>query len=66
MIYIYNIGLFLVGATIQEPTDIRFIYENAEGFAVFPTFYVTYGVQGFLKVSFSQDFPINLSDPTRV
>lgn len=46
------IGLFiLVGATIQQPSDMRYLYENFDGFSILPTFYVLYGPMGSMETS---------------
>ncbi|XP_034940078.1 peroxisomal multifunctional enzyme type 2 [Chelonus insularis] len=38
-----------VGATIKDPYDFPYIYENHDNFAVVPTFYVIYGPLGCLS-----------------
>lgn len=63
-IILYALG---VGATVQEPSDIRYLYENADGFAVLPTFYVLYGPLGCMSTSILQDALPNIQiDPTRI
>ncbi|XP_015435698.1 PREDICTED: peroxisomal multifunctional enzyme type 2 [Dufourea novaeangliae] len=37
---LYALG---VGATVQEPSDLRYLYENHDNFAALPTFYVLHG-----------------------
>ncbi|XP_033333627.1 peroxisomal multifunctional enzyme type 2 [Megalopta genalis] len=37
---LYALG---VGATVQDTSDMRYLYENHEDFAALPTFYVLYG-----------------------
>ncbi|XP_076642289.1 peroxisomal multifunctional enzyme type 2 [Halictus rubicundus] len=37
---LYALG---VGATVQEQSDLRYLYENHENFAVIPTFYALHG-----------------------
>ena len=63
-IILYALG---VGATVQEPNDIRYLYENADEFAVLPTFYVLYGPIGCMSTSILQDALPNIQlDPTRI
>ncbi|KAL6254038.1 hypothetical protein P5V15_015896, partial [Pogonomyrmex californicus] len=61
---LYALG---VGATTQDPTDIRYLYENSDEFAVLPTFYVLYGPMGCMNSSIVQDaIPFTQIDPTRI
>ncbi|XP_011685973.1 PREDICTED: peroxisomal multifunctional enzyme type 2 [Wasmannia auropunctata] len=61
---LYALG---VGATVQEPTDIRYLYENHDEFAVLPTFYVLYGPMGCMSSSIVSDaLPFTNVDPTRI
>lgn len=63
-IILYALG---VGATVQEPSNIRYLYENADGFAVLPTFYVSYAPMGCMSSSILQDALPNIQiDPTRI
>ncbi|XP_029679002.1 peroxisomal multifunctional enzyme type 2 [Formica exsecta] len=63
-IILYALG---VGATVQEPSDIRYLYENADEFAVLPTFYVVYGPLGCMSTSILQDALPNIQiDPSRI
>lgn len=56
-----------VGATVQEPTDFCYLYENADEFAVLPTFYVSYAPVGCMSSSITQDaLPHTHVDPTQV
>lgn len=56
-----------MGATVQEPSDIRYLYENSDEFAVVPTFYTLYGPQGCMNSSILQDALPNAEiDPTKV
>lgn len=56
-----------VGATIQEPTDMCYLYENHENFSVLPTFYVVYGPMGVMSSSIVPDsLPGIELDPTRI
>ncbi|XP_014473936.1 PREDICTED: peroxisomal multifunctional enzyme type 2 isoform X2 [Dinoponera quadriceps] len=50
-IILYALG---VGATVQEPSDMRYLYENCEEFAILPTFYVLYGPIGCMNTSLLQ------------
>ncbi|XP_043673106.1 peroxisomal multifunctional enzyme type 2 [Vespula pensylvanica] len=43
---LYALG---VGATIQDPSDLRYLYENHENFALLPTYYIIFGVLGCMK-----------------
>ncbi|XP_011645848.1 peroxisomal multifunctional enzyme type 2-like isoform X2 [Pogonomyrmex barbatus] len=61
---LYALG---VGATTQDPTDIRYLYENSDEFAVLPTFYVLYGPMGCMNSSIVQDaIPFTQINPTRI
>ncbi|XP_071638603.1 peroxisomal multifunctional enzyme type 2 isoform X1 [Temnothorax longispinosus] len=63
-IILYALG---VGATVQEPTDIRYLYENADEFAVLPTFYVLFGPVGCMNSSILQDaLPFTQVNPTQI
>ena len=60
-----NLFCISVGATVQEPSDLCYLYENADGFTVFPTYYVLYGPIGCMSAI--QDALPNLQlDPRRV
>ncbi|XP_011860286.1 PREDICTED: peroxisomal multifunctional enzyme type 2-like [Vollenhovia emeryi] len=60
---LYALG---VGATVQDSTDMRYLYENADEFAVLPTFYVLYGPVGCMTSSIVQDaLPSGQIDPTQ-
>lgn len=41
--------LILVGATVQDPSDLRYLYENHENFALLPTYYIIFGVLGCMQ-----------------
>ncbi|XP_011155586.2 peroxisomal multifunctional enzyme type 2 isoform X1 [Solenopsis invicta] len=61
---LYALG---VGATIEEPTDMRYLYENSDEFAILPTFYVLYGPMGCMTSSLMQDaLPFTTVDPTQI
>ncbi|XP_029157565.1 peroxisomal multifunctional enzyme type 2 [Nylanderia fulva] len=63
-VILYALG---VGATVQEPNDIRYLYENADEFAVLPTFYALYGPEGCMSNGILQDaLPNAQIDPTRI
>ncbi|GAB1867197.1 Peroxisomal multifunctional enzyme type 2 [Camponotus japonicus] len=63
-VILYALG---VGATVQEPSNIRYLYENADEFAVLPTFYVSYAPIGCMSSSILQDALPNIQvDPTRI
>ncbi|KAL0121934.1 hypothetical protein PUN28_007017 [Cardiocondyla obscurior] len=63
-IILYALG---VGATVQESTDMRYLYENADEFTVLPTFYVLYGPMGCMSSSMMQDaIPFIQINPTQV
>lgn len=51
-IILYALG---VGATIENPLDFRYLYENHEGFAVFPTYYILFGPNGLLTLPLISD-----------
>ncbi|KAH0947221.1 hypothetical protein HN011_005307 [Eciton burchellii] len=51
-VILYALG---VGATIQEPGDIRYLYENHEAFCILPSFYTLYGPMGCISTSILQD-----------
>ena len=62
-----NLFCIPVGATVQEPSDFRYLYENADGFTVLPTYYALYGPMGCMSSSILQDaLPNAQIDPTRV
>ncbi|XP_028050598.1 peroxisomal multifunctional enzyme type 2 isoform X2 [Monomorium pharaonis] len=61
---LYALG---VGATLEEPNDMRYLYENSDNFAVLPTFYVLYGPMGCMTSSIMQDaLPFTDVDPTQI
>ncbi|XP_018054878.1 PREDICTED: peroxisomal multifunctional enzyme type 2-like isoform X3 [Atta colombica] len=62
-IILYALG---VGATVQEPNDIRYLYENADEFSVLPTFFVLYGPMGCMNSSIVQDAVPFTFNPTQV
>lgn len=63
-VILYALG---VGATVQEPTDFRYLCEIADEFSVLPTFYVLYGPMGCMSSSMMQDaLPFAEVDPTQV
>lgn len=63
-IILYALG---VGATVQEPSDMRYLYEHNNEFAVLPTYYCTYGVEACTNTSILQDIGSNIQiDPTRI
>ncbi|XP_050454061.1 peroxisomal multifunctional enzyme type 2 isoform X1 [Cataglyphis hispanica] len=63
-VILYALG---VGATVQEPSDVRYLYENADEFAVLPIFYVVYGPIGCMSTSILQDALPNIQiDPSRI
>ncbi|XP_035737736.1 peroxisomal multifunctional enzyme type 2-like [Vespa mandarinia] len=45
---LYALG---VGATIENPSDLRYLYENHENFAILPTYYIAFGVMGCMRNS---------------
>ncbi|KAJ8684258.1 hypothetical protein QAD02_020050 [Eretmocerus hayati] len=49
---LYALG---VGATRQEPRDIRYLYENHDDFSLLPTYYVTFGPMGCMSTNLLQD-----------
>lgn len=49
---LYALG---VGATVQNPSDLRYLYENHENFSLFPTYYVIYGAAGCMTSSILND-----------
>ena len=55
-----------VGATIEESTDFRYLYENHENFSLLPTFYVIYGPKACIELSILQDEVSGSLDLTRV
>ncbi|XP_066587464.1 peroxisomal multifunctional enzyme type 2-like [Prorops nasuta] len=61
---LYALG---VGATVQEPSDLQYLYENHDNFSVLPTFYVLYGPMACMQTSIMQDSLPGLQiDPTRI
>ncbi|XP_054012108.1 peroxisomal multifunctional enzyme type 2 [Hylaeus anthracinus] len=60
---LYALG---VGATVQEPSDMRYLYENHEDFSVIPTFFVLHGPIQLMSTSIIEDAIPGLQlDPTR-
>lgn len=49
---LYALG---VGATVQDPSNMRYLYENHESFSAIPTFCVLYGPTGCFETSIVQD-----------
>ncbi|KAL2715351.1 peroxisomal multifunctional enzyme type 2 [Vespula squamosa] len=43
---LYALG---VGATVQDPSDLRYLYENNENFAILPTYYIIFGAMGCMR-----------------
>lgn len=41
--------LISVGATVQDPSDLRYLYENHENFALLPTYYLIFGAMGCMR-----------------
>lgn len=63
-IILYALG---VGATIQNPADLRYLYENHENFSILPSFYVLFGATGCMTTSIWQDaLPNTTMDPTNI
>lgn len=62
-IILYALG---VGATVQNASDMRYLYEGHESFSILPTFYVLYGPMGCLDSSMLQDALKTELDPTRI
>ncbi|XP_032676560.1 peroxisomal multifunctional enzyme type 2 [Odontomachus brunneus] len=63
-IILYALG---VGATVQQPSDMRYLYENSDEFAVLPTFYVLYGPLGCMGSSMLQEaLPNSEVDATKI
>ena len=61
---LYALG---VGATVQEPSDLRYLYENHENFAVLPSFYVLDGPMYCMSSSmFEENLPNFQLDPTKM
>ncbi|XP_076668562.1 peroxisomal multifunctional enzyme type 2 isoform X2 [Andrena cerasifolii] len=61
---LYALG---VGATVEDPSDLRYLYENHENFAVLPTFYVLYGPMYCMSSSmFEENLPNFQLDPTKI
>ena len=61
---LYALG---VGATVEEPSDLRYLYENHEEFAVLPTFYVLHGPMYSMTSSmFEENLPNFQLDPTKI
>nr|XP_034196444.1 peroxisomal multifunctional enzyme type 2 [Osmia lignaria] len=61
---LYALG---VGATVQEPSDYRYLYENDSNFAVIPTFYVLHAPIHCMSSSMLEDsLPGLQMDPTRI
>lgn len=58
---------FTVGATVEEPSDLRYLYENHDNFAVLPAFYVLHGPMYCMSSSmFEENLPNFQLDPTKV
>ncbi|XP_076244518.1 peroxisomal multifunctional enzyme type 2 [Calliopsis andreniformis] len=63
-VILYALG---VGASVQEPSDLKYLYENHENFAVLPTFYVLYGPMFSMSSTLLQDSLPNFQlDPTKI
>ncbi|PBC28546.1 Peroxisomal multifunctional enzyme type [Apis cerana cerana] len=61
---LYALG---VGASVQTPTDFRYLYENDSNFAVLPTFYVVYAPMVALNFSMYEKFLPHIElDPTKI
>lgn len=55
-----------VGANVQEPSDLQYLYENHEKFAILPSFYVLYGAMGCMTTSILGDVLTHTTiDPVR-
>lgn len=57
-----------VGATVENPTDLIYLYENHENFSVLPTYFVVFGPMALISTSiFEQVAPYGIQvDPARV
>ncbi|XP_017882295.1 peroxisomal multifunctional enzyme type 2 [Ceratina calcarata] len=57
-----------VGASVQIPTDFRYLYENDSNFAVMPIFYATHAPVYCMASSsmFEEKFPDFQLDPTKI
>lgn len=62
-IILYALG---VGATTQESSDMRYLYENHENFTLLPTYFITFGVRGLLTSSIFENVPKMQLDPTKI
>ncbi|EFN79028.1 peroxisomal multifunctional enzyme type 2 [Harpegnathos saltator] len=63
-VILYALG---VGATVKEPSDMRYLYENLDEFAVLPTFHVLYGPMGCMNSSLLPNTLPNVQiDPTKI
>ena len=61
---LYALG---VGATVEEPSDLRYLYENHENFAALPAFYVLHGPLHCMSSSiFEENLPNFQLDPTKI
>lgn len=61
---LYALG---VGASRQEDSDMRYLYENHEDFSVLPTFYVIYGPMGTTTTSVFENIRPGMPlDPTKI
>lgn len=62
---LYALG---VGASVQIPTDFRYLYENDSNFAVVPIFYATHAPVHCMAASsmFEEKLPGFQLDPTRI
>ncbi|KOC64143.1 Peroxisomal multifunctional enzyme type 2 [Habropoda laboriosa] len=61
---LYALG---VGASVQTPSDIRYLYENDSNFAVLPTFYTLHGPAHCLTSSmYTDNLPNFEIDPTKM
>ena len=61
---LYALG---VGATVEEPSDLRYLYENHENFAVLPAFYVLHGPMYCMSSTILEETLPNFQvDPTKI
>ena len=61
---LYALG---VGATVEEPSDLRYLYENHENFAVLPAFYVLHApIYCIASSIFEENLPNFQLDPTKI
>lgn len=61
---LYALG---VGATVEEPSDLRYLYESHENFAVLPAFYVLHGPVYCMSTSIlEENLPNFQLDPTKI